>query len=101
MLLERVGMSHRKEHLPDALSGGERQRVALARAVINRPKLILADEPTGSLDSTSGERVLDLIEQLSVELGTAVLLVTHDPNSTRICDRVVHMQDGCVLDSAE
>ena len=93
-LLAMVGMEHRKNHRPAALSGGERQRVALARSVMNRPRLILADEPTGSLDLSSGERVLDLIEQISIESSVSVLLVTHDPGNTRICDRIVHMQDG-------
>lgn len=93
-LLSLVGMAHREGHRPDALSGGERQRVALARAVMNRPRLILADEPTGSLDSASGDQVLDLIERVSIDEGVAVLLVTHDPNSARICSRVVQMQDG-------
>ena len=64
---------------------------------MNRPRLILADEPTGSLDMASGEKVLDLIYQLSVDAGIAVLLVTHDPNTARICDRVVHLQDGRII----
>ena len=93
-LLAMMDMAHRKNHRPAALSGGERQRVALARAVINRPRLILADEPTGNLDSSSGERVLDLMERISTESDISVLLVTHDPETTRICKRVVQMQDG-------
>lgn len=93
-LLALVGMEHRKDHRPATLSGGERQRVALARSVMNRPRLMLADEPTGSLDSASGERVLNLMEQISVESGVSVLLVTHDLNSTRICNRIVRMEDG-------
>ena len=100
-LLRLVGMEHRMEHRPDALSGGERQRVALARAVMNRPRLILADEPTGSLDSASGDQVLDLIEQVSIDEGIAVLLVTHDRSTVRICDRVVRMQDGQILGESE
>ena len=100
-LLRLVGMEHREDHRPDALSGGERQRVALARAVMNRPRLILADEPTGSLDSASGDQVLDLIEQVSIDEGIAVLLVTHDRNTVRICDRVVRMQDGQILGDTE
>lgn len=99
-LLERVGMTHRQTHRPDELSGGERQRVALARAVMNRPRLILADEPTGSLDSAIGDQVLDLIEQVSIEEDIAVLLVTHDASSIRICERVVRMQDGKVISEA-
>lgn len=100
-LLRLVGMEHREGHRPDALSGGERQRVALARAVMNRPRLILADEPTGSLDSSSGDQVLDLIEQVSIDEGIAVLLVTHDHNTVRICDRIVRMQDGRILGASE
>ncbi|MGB0416402.1 MAG: ABC transporter ATP-binding protein [Coraliomargarita sp.] len=100
-LLRLVGMEHREDHRPDALSGGERQRVALARAVMNRPRLILADEPTGSLDSASGDQVLDLIEQVSIDEGIAVLLVTHDRSTARICDRVVRMQDGQILGESE
>ena len=99
-LLDRVGMGHRKSHRPSELSGGERQRVALARAVMNRPRLILADEPTGSLDSAIGDQVLDLIEQVSVEEEIAVLLVTHDRTSARVCERVVRMQDGQILHDA-
>ena len=85
-----VGMEHRKNHRPAALSGGERQRVALARSVMNCPRLILADEPTGSLDSSNGERVLDLIAEISVESAISVLLVTHDSKTTHICNRIVH-----------
>ena len=96
-LLRFVGMEHRETHRPDALSGGERQRVALARAVINHPRLILADEPTGNLDSFSGELVLNLIERISNEEGIAILLVTHDQNTSRICDRIVEMKDGQIL----
>ncbi|NBB77830.1 MAG: ATP-binding cassette domain-containing protein [Verrucomicrobia bacterium] len=93
-LLEAVGLGHRAGHRPDALSGGERQRVALARAVMHRPRLILADEPTGSLDSVAGAQVLNLLKQLSADHGIALLLVTHDPATAEICDRTVHMRDG-------
>lgn len=97
-LLERVGLGHRAKHSPDALSGGERQRVALARAVMNRPPLILADEPTGSLDSANGDQVLELIEEVSKAEGIAVLLVTHDANTAAVCERIVQMRDGRILD---
>lgn len=97
-LLERVGLAHRAHHRPEALSGGERQRVALARAVMNRPPLILADEPTGSLDFKSGEQVLDLIAEVSRDEGIAVLLVTHDVNTARICQRTVQMADGRITE---
>ena len=99
-LLERVGLGARGGHRPNALSGGERQRVALARAVMNRPPLILADEPTGSLDSKSGDQVLELIAEVSRDEGIAVLLVTHDVSTADICERVVHMQDGRISDEA-
>ncbi len=93
-LLESVGLSHRSNHKPDQLSGGERQRVAIARALIHKPSLVLADEPTGSLDSKSGEAILTLLEELSNDHKVALLLVTHDRTSTRICDRVISIQDG-------
>lgn len=93
-LLESVGLAHRANHFPDALSGGERQRVALARALIHRPSLILADEPTGSLDTSCGGQVLELLKKLSEEHLVSLLLVTHDHASTKICDRVISMLDG-------
>ena len=96
-LLQQVGLSHRAEHLPSTLSGGERQRVAIARALVHHPKLILADEPTGSLDTESGGQVLELLKSLSSDLKVALLLVTHDHESTRICDRVITMKDGCLI----
>ena len=96
-LLKLVGMEHRANHLPDSLSGGERQCVAIARALIHNPKLVLADEPTGSLDTETGSKVLDLLESLSDEFNVSLLLVTHDKASTRICDRVITMQDGLLI----
>jgi ABC-type lipoprotein export system ATPase subunit len=99
-LLESVGLGHRAHHRPDSLSGGERQRVALARAVMHRPRLILADEPTGSLDSINGGRVLDLLETLSKAHDIALLLVTHDLESTRICERIVTMRDGRIVNES-
>lgn len=98
-LLDQVGMSHRAEHLPDALSGGERQRVALARAVMNSPRLVLADEPTGSLDSVIGDQVLELLQTISDELNIALLLVTHDTDCARICHRTVRLHDGRIANS--
>ncbi|ADE55691.1 ABC transporter ATP-binding protein [Coraliomargarita akajimensis] len=98
-LLSVVGLESRAEHRPAAMSGGECQRVALARALMNRPRVLLADEPTGSLDSVSGDLVLDLIERVSREFETAVLLVTHDDESTRICDRVVRIVDGAIVEA--
>ena len=97
-LMDRVGMSHRLNHFPDTLSGGERQRVAIARALIHQPNLVLADEPTGSLDSETGAQVLDLLKSLSVEYKVSILLVTHYRSSTRICDRVISMKDGLLVE---
>ena len=96
-MLESVGLSHRSDHKPDALSGGERQRVAIARALIHNPSLILADEPTGSLDTKSGEGILTLLEKLSVDRGVTLLMVTHDRTSARICNRVISIQDGSLI----
>ncbi len=96
-LLTRVGLNHRLEHLPNEMSGGERQRVAIARALIHQPGLILADEPTGSLDTETGSQVLDLLKDLSNEFKVSLLLVTHDHASTRICDRVITMKDGSLI----
>lgn len=96
-LLKKVGLGDRLDHLPDALSGGERQRVAIARALVHHPKLVLADEPTGSLDSETGGEVLDLLKELSNDFQVALLLVTHDLASTRICDRVITMKDGRLI----
>ena len=93
-LLAAVGMTHRAAGTPSELSGGECQRIALARALAIRPRLLLADEPTGNLDTASGERVLDLLAELCTSAGTALVMVTHQPETTRICDRVLHMRDG-------
>ena len=93
-LLERVGVAHRAHALPSQLSGGEMQRVAIARALIHRPELILADEPTGNLDSANGENVLSLLRELGDETGIAIVLVTHSLPATRICHRVIHLRDG-------
>jgi putative ABC transport system ATP-binding protein len=92
--LERVGLAHRLAHTPEQLSGGERQRVAIARALINRPRLILADEPTGNLDTRRGEEILALLAGVCRERDAAVLLVTHDPQAAAIADRVYVMRDG-------
>lgn len=93
-LLDRLGMSHRLNHLPGKLSGGERQRIAIARALINNPALILADEPTGSLDSANAGEVLDLIGQLQHERNLTVIMVTHDANVSARADRIIRMRDG-------
>lgn len=93
-MLDAVGLRDRQRGFPDELSGGEMQRVALARALVHQPKLVLADEPTGNLDSRTGASVLALIERLCEEHRTALILVTHSETATRICGRTLHMRDG-------
>ena len=95
-VLERISIAHRADHRPQQLSGGQQQRVAVARAVITSPKLILADEPTGNLDSTNGEEVLELLNQLNGD-GTTVIMVTHDQGHADHASRVVNMLDGRIL----
>jgi putative ABC transport system ATP-binding protein len=96
-----VGLGHRIAHYPGQLSGGEQQRVALARAVATEPGLLLADEPTGNLDRATGAAVIDLLFQMQARLGATLLLITHDPDLTARCDRVVRMRDGRVENSVE
>jgi len=91
--LERVGMSHRARHMPGQLSGGQQQRVAVARALANRPKLVLADEPTGSLDARNAQQVLELIRKLCSEVGASLLLVSHDPQITAQLPRAVTLAE--------
>ncbi len=92
--LAEVGLNQRLTHLPSALSGGEQQRVGLARALVGQPKLLLADEPTGNLDQETGARVIELMFGLARERGTAILLITHDPELARRADRLLHMNQG-------
>ena len=91
--LEAVGLTHRADHLPDQLSGGERQRVALARATVMEPEILLADEPTGNLDSASGKVVLDLLDRMNDE-GLTLIVVTHDPKVAHRADRILVLVDG-------
>lgn len=97
-LLELVGLSDRMHHLPSQLSGGQRQRVAVARALANNPAIILADEPTGSLDTQSGAEIIDLLERINHEQGTTILIVTHDPKVARRTRRILTMHDGKIAD---
>ena len=96
-LLEQIGIEKRQHHLPSQLSGGEQQRVAIARALVNHPKIILADEPTGNLDSESGAEIIRLLRQLNQALDLTVVIATHDTAITHQVDRVIHMQDGKFL----
>lgn len=94
--LERVGMAHRKDHLPAQLSGGEMQLVSIARAIVRRPELILADEPTGNVNVATGKRIMALLRDVLHEAGSAMLMVTHNPEDAAKADRVLFIQDGVV-----
>jgi putative ABC transport system ATP-binding protein len=93
-----LGLRDRLHHKPGELSGGEQQRVAIARAVINEPKIVLADEPTGNLDTRNSEAVLGMLRQLNKELGQTIVMITHNPEAAAYADRVVHMRDGVIVD---
>ena len=97
--LERVGMAHRAKHLPSQLSGGQQQRVAVARAVAGDPLILLADEPTGNLDSVNGEAVMDLMRELH-QAGATICMVTHDPRYARYADRSINLFDGLVVEES-
>jgi len=97
-LLEKVGLGERVAHRPNELSGGERQRVAIARALANDPEILLADEPTGNLDSETGATILELLKRLSVEEGKTMILITHDPDAAAIAHRIVRLRDGRVVE---
>jgi len=97
--LERVGMAHRTKHYPTQLSGGQQQRVAVARALVGDPLILLADEPTGNLDSKNGDSVMDLLRELHQD-GATVCMVTHDPRFTRVAQRTVHLFDGRIVEQA-
>jgi putative ABC transport system ATP-binding protein len=92
-VLEKMGIMHRRNHFPQQLSGGQQQRVAVARAVVNNPKLILADEPTGNLDSSNGNEVMDLLTELN-EAGTTIIMVTHSEHDAKYSHRIIRMLDG-------
>jgi putative ABC transport system ATP-binding protein len=95
--LEEVGLGHRLGHYPSQLSGGEQQRVALARAVAPQPDILLADEPTGNLDTETGQKVIELLFGMQRRRGATLLLITHDPALARRCDRIIHLADGRIV----
>jgi putative ABC transport system ATP-binding protein len=97
-LLARVGLGDRGHHYPAQLSGGEQQRVAVARAFAHRPKILFADEPTGNLDAANGQNVIALLRELNREMGTTLVLVTHDPDLARCAHRVIRLRDGAVVE---
>ncbi|MCL5798913.1 MAG: ABC transporter ATP-binding protein [Gammaproteobacteria bacterium] len=99
-VLEEVGMGHRLRHYPGQLSGGQQQRVAIARALVGEPSILLADEPTGNLDSKSGEAVMELLAALH-EKGATLFMVTHDPHYARFARRIIRLMDGQIVDDAE
>lgn len=96
--LDHVGLSHRIRHFPSQLSGGEQQRVAIARAIAPNPKIIFADEPTGNLDGKTGHKIVELIFDLQKELGTTLIMITHDTNVAEHCDRILSIHDGLITD---
>jgi putative ABC transport system ATP-binding protein len=96
-LLGKMELEHRIEHLPSALSGGEKQRVAIARALVNNPKIIFADEPTGNLDSGTGEAIMGILNKLHIEEGVAILMVTHEVELTKAANRLIRMKDGEIM----
>ncbi len=98
VVVKMLGLGERLHHRPSELSGGEQQRVALARAIINEPKIVLADEPTGNLDTKNSETVLGMLRQLNRELGQTIVMITHNPEAAAYAHRAVHMRDGVIVD---
>ena len=96
-LLGKMELGHRVEHLPSALSGGEKQRVAIARALVNNPKIIFADEPTGNLDSSTGDAIMNILNKLHKEEGVAILMVTHEDELAKTANRLIRMKDGEIM----
>jgi putative ABC transport system ATP-binding protein len=97
-MLDKVGLAQRQNHYPTQLSGGEQQRVAIARALVHKPKLVLADEPTGNLDTATGAKIIDLLFELNADVGSTLVLVTHDDEVARRCQRVVHLHQGRLVE---
>src|SRR6202011_3152863 len=100
-ITDMLGIDKRLDHRPNELSGGEQQRVALARALINRPAIVLGDEPTGHLDSKSSKIVLNMLRQSNKDLGQTVLMITHNPEAAAYGDRIIHMRDGEIVSPEE
>lgn len=100
VLTKLLGIAGRLDHKPSELSGGEQQRVAIARALINEPKIVLADEPTGNLDTRSSDAVLEILRQLNKDLSQTIVMITHNPEAAAYGNRVLHMRDGLVVDDA-
>src|SRR6202167_1200925 len=98
IITKMLGLSDRLKHRPSELSGGEQQRVAIARAIINEPKILLADEPTGNLDTENSEIVLSMLNKLNKDLGQTIIMITHNPEAVVYSNRVVHMRDGVIVD---
>ena len=97
-ILEKVGMEDRAGHRPNELSGGQQQRVAIARAMVGEPTFILADEPTGALDTRVGKEIIELFKEVNKKEGITIVIITHDPNLAKQCERYVYMQDGLIVD---
>lgn len=99
LMLDKMGVGHVAHHKPNQLSGGQQQRVAIARALVGNPDVILADEPTGALDSETGREVMELFVNLNRKEGRTIVIITHDKDVSRLCERVVAIKDGCIIDT--